>query len=115
MFMQRGTRIALVTVAVAALMVGGGAAIGGSLNSDPLAEQREEAAFTDAHRDEVDVSQSAAERTAQGEHSGTIIESHLEDETGPLVWEVKVDDGSTVWEVQIDGSTGEVVSDQPDE
>ncbi len=75
-------------------------------------ETGEEAAFTQAHKDEVSVSKKQAEAAALKAHPGRAFDTHLQDEGQGLVWEVKVDDGTNVWEVQIDGNTGAIVSDQ---
>lgn len=104
-------------LAAALALAGGGvalAATGGAPNT--AAEQQQEDQFTDAHRGQVAVSEQEAVRAAARRHEGRATDVHLEQEgSGPLVWEVKPDDGTTVWEVQVDAVTGEVVSDQADE
>lgn len=97
------------------LLAGATAAAKARLTSDPAAETRAEAAYTQAHLGEATVGESQATRTAVATHLGRTFDQHLQNEGTGLVWEVKVDDGSTVWEVQIDAQSGEVVSDQYDE
>ena len=97
------------------LLVGGAAVASGRFTDDPASEKREEAAYTDAHRSDADVSQRDAEEAALEVHPGTVIESHLQDEGDGLTWEVKIDDGTTIWETNLDAGTGKVVTDQPDD
>ncbi len=82
---------------------------------DPESERNAEAAYTQAHRGEAKVSEQQAVAAALARHPGGVVEVHLENEDGGLRWEVKPDDGQQVWEVQVDSTTGDVVSDQPDE
>jgi uncharacterized membrane protein YkoI len=96
--------------------LGTGAALAATNHSaDPPAERQAETRYTDAHRGEATVSQTEAESAALARHSGTIIDTHLEDEGHGLRWEVKPDDGTRVWEVQVDAHTGNVVSDHADD
>jgi uncharacterized membrane protein YkoI len=110
-------RKAIVITAASVALVGAGwagvAAAGGG--SDPAAERQAEAAYTEAHRTQVPVSQSDAESAALAVHPGAIVDVHLQDEGQGLRWEVKADDGTRVWEVQVDATSGRVVSNQPDD
>jgi len=106
----------LISAAGAALVAAGWAGVAAAgAGSDPEAERQAETAFTEAHRAQVPVSQSDAEKAALAIHPGAIIDVHLEDEGQGLRWEVKPDDGTRVWEVQVDATNGKVVSDQPDD
>lgn len=105
----RRTKTSAVAAALLA-MIAAGTAAGASTGRD-----KTEADFTTANAGRATVAQSAAEQTALTRHTGSVYDTHLEDEDGPLVWEAKVDDGRDVWEIQIDANTGTVVGDQPDE
>src|SRR4051812_3902084 len=101
--MQRRTKAIIISgVAAAAVTAGLGSAAVAARAGDPPAEPRSEAAYTDAHRSEAGVSQSAAEAIARDVRPGAVVDSHLESEGQGLRWEVKTDDGTRVWEVQID-------------
>ena len=115
--MKQSRRVKLVAAAVVAvpLLAGATAAAKARLTSDPVAERKAEAAYTEAHRADAAVGESEALRTALAAHAGRAFDQHLQNEGTGLVWEVKVDDGSAIWEVQIDAQTAQVVSDQHDE
>jgi len=83
--------------------------------ADPVDDVSQEQRFTDAHRSEVAVSQEAAEAAARVAKPGRLFDSHLQEEDGQMVWEVKSDDGTTVWEIQIDPTTAAVVHLQVDD
>src|SRR4051794_18398895 len=102
----------LLIAAVGVVVVGIGAGAAGAavrVATDSASERQSEARFTDGHRADAVVSQADAERAASARHSGTITDTHLEDEGDGLRWEVKPDDGTQVWEVQIDARSGVVV------
>ena len=108
--------VGAVCAAAGVLGVGAGVAFAtGRGHPDPELEREAEAAYTQAHRGEVAVTEQQAIDAALARHPGTIVEAHLENEGHGLRWEVKPDDGQQVWEVQVHTQTGAIVSDQPDE
>ena len=78
-------------------------------------DQVEEQAYTDAHQGEYPVSAAAAVAAAQAAKPGRASDTHLQNEDGQTVWEVKTDDGTTVWEVQVDATGGNVVHVEADD
>ncbi|WP_426572506.1 PepSY domain-containing protein [Aquihabitans sp. McL0605] len=116
--MSTRTKFIIGAAAAGALTLGAGVAATanvGSRNTDPVAEQRAEQHYTDAHRGQAHVTQAQAERLALSVRPGQLIESHLQDEGDGLRWEVKTADADHVWEVQLDPATGAVVGNQVSE
>ena len=105
----------VIAVSTAALLTAGGGVAFAAGQTDPPAEQKQEAAYTADHADQAKVTRDAAVRTATRAHPGHVTDVHLENEGHGLRWEVKPDDGSRVHEVQVDAQTGKIVSDQLDE
>jgi uncharacterized membrane protein YkoI len=112
--MRRGTKTTVGVAAAIVLAAGAGTAAFASTNPkpDPTSERAAERRFTDAHRDDVPVSQASAEQIARRLHPGTVVDTHLEDEGHGLRWEVKTDDGTQLWEIQLDPTSGVVASDR---
>ncbi|CAN5731706.1 hypothetical protein BH18ACT15_BH18ACT15_04600 [soil metagenome] len=115
--MKHARRVKMAAAALLAvpLLAGATAAAKARFTSDPAAETKAEAAYTQAHLGEAAVTKDQATDAAAAAHPGRTFDQHLQNEGTGLVWEVKVDDGSSVWEVQVDAHTGQVVSDQHDE
>jgi len=72
-------------------------------------ESRDEASYTQAHRSQATVSEDAARATAQGRHTGSVVDAHLQNE-GQVVWELVIADGCKRSEVQVDAASGRMTS-----
>lgn len=110
MTMRRRVAWLVAALAAAGLLAGGAAYAVGGFDDDSPAEEREEQAFTEAHEDEVAVTQARAEATALEAQPGTVLESELEREGGRFVWEVEIADGAAIHEVTVDAQDGIVVA-----